>query len=86
MWVRDRGPIRESGERDRGLPVFWISANFDALTAPMCSKAEGTLPVFQISSPKSSADVILAGISTTVLSPRAVLRAAARRAVSAGSL
>src|SRR6266581_363390 len=67
-----------------GMPVFWISANLDALTAPMCSNAEGTLPVFQYS-PKSS-DVIFAGISTTDLSPRAVFSAAARRAVSAGSL
>jgi len=47
-------------------------------------RVEGTFPVFQYSA--KSSDVIFAGISTTILSPRAVFSAAARRAVSAGSL
>lgn len=41
-----------------GMPVLWISANFTGLTAPMCSSADGTLPLFQYSA--KSSEVILA--------------------------
>jgi hypothetical protein len=66
------------------MPVFWISANVAALTAPMCSSADGTLPVFQYWA--KSSDVIFGGISTTVLSPKPAFSAAATRALSAESL